>query len=55
MPSPMEGERLSIEAQASVPADLFIVPATYRKPDPLRDDTQKAPLQILSFTPSGGK
>jgi hypothetical protein len=45
----------SIEAKASVPADLFIVPATYRKPDPLRDDTQKAPLQILSFTPSGGQ
>ncbi len=44
----------SIEPKASVPADLFIVPATYRRPDPLKDDTQKAPLQILSFQPSGG-
>jgi hypothetical protein len=43
----------SIEPKANVPADMFVVPATYRKPDPLRDDTQKAPLQILSFTPSG--
>ncbi|HYS52253.1 MAG TPA: hypothetical protein VER58_00645 [Thermoanaerobaculia bacterium] len=45
----------SIEAKASVPADLFVVPATYHKPDPFRDDTQKAPLQILSFTPSNGR
>jgi hypothetical protein len=44
----------SIEAKASVPADLFIVPATFKKPDPLRDDTQKAPVTILSFTPAGG-
>jgi hypothetical protein len=44
----------SIEPKASVPADLFIVPANYKKPDPFRDDTQKAPLQILSFTPAGG-
>jgi hypothetical protein len=43
----------SIEPKASVPSDLFTVPATYHKPDPLRDDTQKAPLQILSFQPSG--
>ena len=43
----------SIEARASVPSDLFIIPANFRKPDPLRDDTQKAPLQILSFQPSG--
>lgn len=45
-----------IEPKASVPADLFTVPATYHKPDPLRDDTQKAPMQILSLQPtSGGK
>jgi hypothetical protein len=43
----------SIEPKASVPAELFTVPANYRKPDPLRDDTQKAPLQILSMQPSG--
>jgi len=41
----------SIEAKAALPADTFIVPAAYRKPDPLRDDTQKAPLQILSLQP----
>lgn len=41
----------SIEPKAKVPADLFVVPATYRKPSPLRDDTQKAPLQILSLQP----
>lgn len=38
----------------NVPASLFVIPASYRKPDPLRDDTQKAPLQILSLQPSGG-
>ena len=43
----------SIEPRASVPSELFVIPANYRKPDPLRDDTQKAPLQILSFQPSG--
>src|SRR5438128_901268 len=45
----------SIEAKAAVPPDLFVVPATFHKPDPLRDDSQKAPLQILSFTPSNGR
>jgi hypothetical protein len=43
-----------IQPTATVPADLFIVPASYKKPDPLRDDTQKAPLQILSLQPSSG-
>lgn len=43
----------SINAQAAIPADLFNVPAGYHKPDPLKDDTQKAPLQILSLQPSG--
>jgi hypothetical protein len=41
----------SIEPKARVPADLFVVPATYRKPSPLRDDTQKAPMQILALQP----
>jgi hypothetical protein len=36
-----------------VPAALFAVPATYRKSDPLKDDTQKAPLHVLSLEPSG--
>ncbi len=44
----------NIAPLVSVPANLFVVPASYRKPDPLRDDTQKAPLQILSLQPSGG-
>jgi hypothetical protein len=44
----------SIEPKATLPADTFVVPATYHKPDPLRDDTQKAPLQILSLQPSSG-
>jgi len=44
----------SIEPRATVPAELFLVPASYKKPDPFRDDTQKAPLTILSFTPAGG-
>jgi len=44
----------AIQPTAKVPADLFTVPATFHKPDPLRDDTQKAPLQILSLQPSSG-
>lgn len=41
----------SIQPKASIPTEMFVVPATYRKPDPLRDDTQKAPLQILTLQP----
>jgi hypothetical protein len=44
----------AIQATAKVPPDVFTVPATFHKPDPLRDDTQKAPLQILSLQPSSG-
>jgi hypothetical protein len=44
----------TIQPTAKVPVDLFTVPATFHKPDPLRDDTQKAPLQILSLQPSSG-
>jgi hypothetical protein len=43
----------SIDARAAVRADLFSVPASYHKPDPLKDDSQKAPLQILTLQPSG--
>lgn len=43
----------SIEAKASIPATQFMVPAGYHKADPLRDDTQKAPLHVLSMEPSG--
>jgi hypothetical protein len=45
----------SVEPKASVPSDMFMVPANFHKPDPLRDDTQKAPMQILTLQPSGGK
>jgi len=43
----------SVEPKAKVPSDLFVVPASFHKPDPLRDDTQKAPMQILTLQPSG--
>jgi hypothetical protein len=42
----------SIEPKTPLPA-MFIVPAGYHKADPLRDDTQKAPLTVLSMEPSG--
>ena len=42
----------SIEPKASISADLFVVPAAFHKPDPIRDDTQKAPMQILSLQPA---
>lgn len=44
----------SIAPMSSVPQSLFIVPAGYHKPDPMVDDSQKAPMQILSLQPSGG-
>jgi len=44
----------TIQPTAIVPSDLFLVPASFKKPDPLRDDTQKAPLQILSLKPANG-
>jgi hypothetical protein len=43
----------SIEPKAALPNTLFTIPAGYHKADPLRDDSQKAPLQILSMEPSG--
>jgi len=45
----------SVEPKATVPADLFTVPASFHKPDPLNDDSRRAPLQILTLQPSGGK
>lgn len=42
----------SIEAKASIPAAQFLIPAGYHKADPLRDDSQKAPLHVLSMEPS---
>ena len=43
----------SISPKASVPAALFTVPAAFHKSDPLKDDTQKSPLHVLSMEPSG--
>ena len=45
----------SVEPKATVPADLFTVPASFHKPDPLNDDSRRAPLQILTLQPSRGK
>ncbi len=43
----------SIEPKTTLPTTLFVVPAGYHKADPLRDDTRKTPLQVLSMEPSG--
>lgn len=40
-----------IESKAEVAATLFQIPAGFRKADPLRDDTQKAPVHVLSMEP----
>jgi hypothetical protein len=44
----------SIESKATLPTTAFVVPAGYHKADPLRDDTQKAPLTVLSMEPPSG-
>jgi hypothetical protein len=41
----------AIETKPEASAALFQVPAGYRKADPLRDDTQKAPVHVLSLEP----
>lgn len=41
----------SIESKPDVSAALFQVPPGFRKADPLRDDTQKTPVQVLSMEP----
>jgi len=43
----------AIQAKADIPATTFVVPAGYHRADPLRDDTQKAPLHVLTMEPSG--
>jgi hypothetical protein len=43
----------AIESKPDVAAALFQIPAGFRKADPLRDDTQKAPVHVLSMEPSG--
>jgi len=41
----------SIESKAEVAAALFQIPAGFHKADPLRDDTQKSPVHVLSMEP----
>jgi hypothetical protein len=45
----------SIQPMASVGVATFVVPLTYHKAGPIHDDTQKAPMQVLSMEPSGEK
>lgn len=42
----------SIQALADVPPTLFQVPTGFHKANPLRDDSQKAPVHVLSMQPS---
>jgi len=41
----------AIESKPEVAATLFQIPAGFHKADPLRDDTQKAPVHVLSMEP----
>jgi len=41
----------AIEAKPEVAAALFQIPAGFHKADPLRDDTQKSPVHVLSMEP----
>jgi len=43
----------SVQQVAHVAANTFDVPAGFHRADPLKDDTQKAPIQTLSMEPSG--
>jgi len=43
----------SIQPAASVSLATFTVPATYHKAGPIHDDTEKAPMQVLSMEPAG--
>jgi hypothetical protein len=42
----------SIQPAATVGVATFIVPLTYHKAGPIHDDTQKAPVQVLSMEPA---
>jgi hypothetical protein len=42
----------SIQPLATVAQMTFMVPLGFRKADPLRDDTQKTPMQVLSMEPA---
>jgi hypothetical protein len=41
----------SIQPTAKVNVATFVVPLTYHKAGPIHDDTQKAPVQVLSMEP----
>jgi hypothetical protein len=41
----------AIESKPEVAAALFQIPAGFHKADPLRDDTQKSPVHVLSMEP----
>jgi hypothetical protein len=45
----------SIQPTAAVNVATFSVPVTYHKAGPIHDDTQKAPVQVLSMEPAGEK
>jgi hypothetical protein len=45
----------SIQPTATVGVATFTVPLTYHKAGPIHDDTEKAPMQVLSMEPSGEK
>ena len=43
----------SIQATTQIAATQFTVPPSFHKADPVLDDTQKAPMQVLSMEPAG--
>lgn len=45
----------SIQPVAQIGLATFTVPVTFHKAGPVHDDTQKAPMQVLSMEPSGEK
>jgi hypothetical protein len=45
----------SIQPLAQIGLATFIVPLTFHKAGPVHDDTQKAPMQVLSMEPAGEK
>jgi hypothetical protein len=45
----------SIQPSATVSLAIFTVPVSYHKAGPIHDDTEKAPVQVLSMEPSGEK
>lgn len=43
----------SIQPTTQIAATQFTVPPSFHKADPILDDTQKAPMQVLSMEPAG--